>query len=198
MHDENGLELLCITSNDCGKMCILEKVMCLSSGLYAIAIWVIESRDVIQMTSWVLTHNGFAKTDGYIPVIIWWSVYWKPHTDIYSIELFEAWINGRFKEMRQQRKEKSFGCRTSGDRLPMCGRPVDPHPERTIDRLRFPIDRSTFGQSRNWSRHRPVKDFADRSPNFQRAVSTGRRPPSTGRPRDDCFLSLWCDQILLV
>ena len=37
-HDENGKEFICITSNDCGRKRILEKLMCLSSGLYATTI----------------------------------------------------------------------------------------------------------------------------------------------------------------
>jgi hypothetical protein len=48
MHEENGVEFLCITSNDCEKMRILEKVMCLSSGLCSITIRAIESNNVIR------------------------------------------------------------------------------------------------------------------------------------------------------
>ena len=70
MHEENVIEFLCITSNDCGRMRILEKVMCMSSGLYAITIRAIESNNVIRMSSWIQTHNGFGKTDAYIPVMI--------------------------------------------------------------------------------------------------------------------------------
>ena len=47
-HDENGIEFLCITSNDCERMRILEKIMCLSSELYATTIWAIESNKVIR------------------------------------------------------------------------------------------------------------------------------------------------------
>ena len=69
-HDENGIEFLCITSNDCERMRILEKIMCISSRLYSITIRAIEPNNVIRMTSWIQTHNGFGKTDAYIPVII--------------------------------------------------------------------------------------------------------------------------------
>ena len=47
MHDENGIEFLCITSNDCEKKRILEKIMCPSSELSAATIWVIGSNKVI-------------------------------------------------------------------------------------------------------------------------------------------------------
>src|ERR1017187_7122354 len=47
-HDENGKEFICITSNDCGRKRILEKIMCLSIGLYATIIRAIESNNVIQ------------------------------------------------------------------------------------------------------------------------------------------------------
>ena len=47
-HDENEIEFLCITSNDCGRKRILEKIMCPSSGLYATTIWAIESNKVIR------------------------------------------------------------------------------------------------------------------------------------------------------
>ena len=47
-HEENGKEFLCITSNDCGRKRILEKFMCISSGLYATTIRVIESNNVIR------------------------------------------------------------------------------------------------------------------------------------------------------
>ena len=48
MHDENGKEFLYITSNDWWRKRILEKVMCLSSVLYAATIWDIESNKVIR------------------------------------------------------------------------------------------------------------------------------------------------------
>ena len=48
MHDENGIEFLCITSNDCEKKRILEKIMCPSSELSAATIWVIGSNKVIR------------------------------------------------------------------------------------------------------------------------------------------------------
>ena len=47
-HDENGKEFLCITSNDCGRKRILEKFMCISSGLYSTTIRAIESNHVIR------------------------------------------------------------------------------------------------------------------------------------------------------
>ncbi|KAK9927808.1 hypothetical protein M0R45_024974 [Rubus argutus] len=41
-------EFLCITSNDCGRKRILEKFMCISSGLYSTTIRAIESNNVIR------------------------------------------------------------------------------------------------------------------------------------------------------
>ena len=47
-HDENEIEFLCTASNDYERKRILEKIMCLSSVLYATTIWVIESNNVIR------------------------------------------------------------------------------------------------------------------------------------------------------
>jgi hypothetical protein len=62
-HDENGKGFLCITSNDCGRKRILESIMCLSSGLYAATIELLNQTKSFGMTSWIQTHNGFGKTD---------------------------------------------------------------------------------------------------------------------------------------
>ena len=48
MHDENGKEFFCITSNNCERKRILEKFMCLSNRLYATTIQAIESNNVIR------------------------------------------------------------------------------------------------------------------------------------------------------
>ena len=47
-HCENGNEYLCITSNDCERKRILEKLMCRSSGLYLTTIRIIESNNVFR------------------------------------------------------------------------------------------------------------------------------------------------------
>ena len=70
--------------------------------------------------------------------MIWWSVYWKPHTDILFIELIEAKIEKWFKEGRNWRhwhaKEPSIWCQNSGDRSPISRafrRPVDNSGDRS-------------------------------------------------------------------
>ena len=92
-HDENGIEFLCITSNDCGRKRILEKFMCISSGLYATTIRAIESNNVIRDdlfdsdTYW-LWHDRLGHPGRDMMIF----VYCKHHTDIHSIEQIEAWI----------------------------------------------------------------------------------------------------------
>ena len=85
---------------------------------------------------------ALTKTDWDIPVMIWWSVYWKLQTDIYPIELIEAWIEKRFKRMRQPLQWAklllSDACRPVEDNM-STGRP-----KFWIDRfdLGYAIDRS--------------------------------------------------------
>ena len=61
MHVENGNEFLCITSNDCEQRRILEKFMCLSSGLY-VTIQAIKSNkvmreDLLDLDTYWLCHD---------------------------------------------------------------------------------------------------------------------------------------------
>ena len=56
-HCENGTEYLYITSNECGRKRILEKLMSQSSGLYLTTIWIIESYAVTNNEMWDTDSN---------------------------------------------------------------------------------------------------------------------------------------------
>ena len=133
----------------CGSTRILEKLMCRSCGLYLTTIRIIESNKVLEMISWILTHIGFDTTAWDIQVVIWWSVYWKPHTDILFIELIEAWIKRWFKEGRKT----SLTCQRTEHLMSKFRRPVDNY-RRPVDRLQNvpptgrlswrPVDQKSF------------------------------------------------------
>ena len=55
-HRENDKEFLCITSNECGRKHILEKLLSQSSSLYLTTVWIIES--------YAVAHN-FWESDSY-------------------------------------------------------------------------------------------------------------------------------------
>ena len=60
-HRENDKEFLCITSNECGRKRILEKLLSQSSGLYLTTVRIIESyavaRNFCESDSYKLWHD---------------------------------------------------------------------------------------------------------------------------------------------